>query len=144
MNDLSAAGLREVARTWGSALPYENADPRAAVTLDACEMRLRELHPYAMGIYDHLRGNQGLSRADAMRTTAAEFLKHPRPRPAPQSAPQVAPAASRGSGRTPRGMPTGLEFPSPPGTGRASSPSRPAGPAGRTPAARQASPGRSR
>jgi hypothetical protein len=144
MNDLTDASLGEVARVWGSALPYENADPRAAVTLDACEMRLRELHPYAMGIYDRLRKNEGLSRTGAMRTAAAEFLKHPRPRPAPKDAPQPTPAASHGSGRAPRGMPAGLDFPNPPGTGPANSPTRRAGQGGRSPAARQARPGRSR
>jgi len=34
-----------------------------------------------MGRYDQLR-KAGASRADAMRTAAPEFLKHPRPRPA--------------------------------------------------------------
>jgi hypothetical protein len=92
MNDLNNASLGEVANAWGSALPYENADPRAAATLDACEKRLRELHPDAMGIYDRLRKNEGLSRADAMRTAAPEFLKHPRPRPAAKGAVQSQPA----------------------------------------------------
>jgi hypothetical protein len=82
---LGDASLIEVARAWGSALPYEHADPGAAVALDACEMRLRDLHPYAMRRYDDLR-KIGLSRADAMRTAAPEFLKHPRPRPAPRDA----------------------------------------------------------
>jgi len=144
MNDLNDASLGEAARAWGSALPYENADPRAAVTLDACEMRLRELHPYAMGIYDRLRQNEGLSRTDAMRSAAAEFLKHPRPRPAPKDAPQPTPAASHGSGPASRGVPVGLDFPGLPGTGRANSLSRRAGQGGRSPAARQARPGRSR
>ena len=82
---LADASLPEVARAWGAALPYENADPGAAVALDACEMRLRDLHPYAMRSYDQIRKG-GLSRADAMRTAAPEFLKHPRPRPAPKDA----------------------------------------------------------
>jgi hypothetical protein len=82
---LADAGLTEVAKAWGSALPYETADPGAAVALDACEMRLRELHPYAMRTYDQLR-KRGESRADAMRAAAPEFLKHPRPRPAPRDA----------------------------------------------------------
>ena len=81
MNDLNDASLSEVAHAWGSALPYENADPRAVAALDACERRLRELHPHAMGIYDRLRTNEGLNRADAMRTAAPEFLKHPRRAP---------------------------------------------------------------
>jgi hypothetical protein len=82
---LADASLTEVARAWGSALPYEYADAGAAVALDACEMRLRDLHPYAMRRYDQLR-RAGQSRADAMRTAAPEFLKHPRPRPAPKDA----------------------------------------------------------
>lgn len=87
MNDLNDASLGEVAHAWGSALPYENADPQAAAALDACERRLRELHPHAMGIYDRLRQNEGLSRADAMRTAAPEFLKRPAPNDAAQSQP---------------------------------------------------------
>ena len=82
---LADASLIEVARAWGSALPYENADPGAAAALDNCEMRLRDLHPYAMRRYDQLR-KAGASRADAMWTAAPEFQKHPRPRPAPQDA----------------------------------------------------------
>jgi len=82
---LADASLTEAARAWGSALPYETADPGAAGALDACEMRLRDLHPYAMRRYDQSRKG-GLSRADAMRTAAPEFLKHPRPRPAPKDA----------------------------------------------------------
>ena len=85
MNDLNDASLGEVAHAWGSALPYEHVDARAAAALDACERRLRELHPYAMGIYDRLRQNEGLSRADAMRTAAPEFLKRPAPKDAVQS-----------------------------------------------------------
>ena len=87
---LADASLTEVARAWGAALPYENADPGAAVALDACEMRLRDLHPYGMRSYDQLREG-GLSRADAMRTAAPEFLKHPRPRPAPKDARDLVP-----------------------------------------------------
>ena len=59
MNDLNDASLGEVAHAWGSALPYEHVDARAAAALDACERRLRELHPYAMGIYDRLRKTRG-------------------------------------------------------------------------------------
>jgi hypothetical protein len=85
---LADASFTEVATWWGSALPYENADPGAAEALDACERRLRELHPYAMRRYDQLR-EAGASRADAMWTAAPEFLKHPRPRPAPRDAQQL-------------------------------------------------------
>lgn len=87
---LADAGLIEVAKAWGSALPYETADSGAAVAMDACEMRLRDLHPYAMRRYDQLR-KDGQSRADAMRTAAPEFLKHPRPRPAPKDAQDLVP-----------------------------------------------------
>jgi hypothetical protein len=97
---LADASLTEVARAWGSAVPYENADPGAAVALDACEMRLRDLHPYAMRHYDKLR-KAGASRYDAMRSAAPEFLKHPRPRPAPQDAQDLhLPLAGPGDGAT--------------------------------------------
>ena len=49
---LADASLHEAAYAWGSALPYEGADPGAAVALDLAERRLRDLHPHAMRIYD--------------------------------------------------------------------------------------------
>jgi hypothetical protein len=99
---LADASLRETARAWGSALPYEHADPGAAVALDACEVRLRDLHPYAMRIYDRAR-SRGQSRAGAMRTAAEEFLKDPRPRPAPKDTRDLhlpLPAAAGATGQT--------------------------------------------
>ena len=97
---LADATLHEVAHAWGSALPYEHVDPGAAVALDLCERRLREIHPYAMRIYDRLR-KAGRSRDEAMRAAAPHFLKHPQPRPAPQDAndlhlPLTGPAGSAG------------------------------------------------
>jgi len=84
---LADAGLRDVARAWGSALPYEDTDAAAREALDAAETRLREIHPYGMRAYDKLRDG-GRARAEAMREAAPEFLKHPRPRPAPRDAHQ--------------------------------------------------------
>jgi hypothetical protein len=80
---LADATLDETAYAWGSALPYEHADPGAAVALDACEVHLRDLHPHAMRIYDRHR-RAGRSREDAMRAAMPEFDKQPRSRPAPQ------------------------------------------------------------
>ena len=82
---LADATLHEAAYAWGSALPYEHAEPGAAVALDLAERRLGELHPHAMRIYDRHR-QDGLSREDAMRATAPEFDKSPRARPAPRDA----------------------------------------------------------
>jgi len=100
---LADAGLRDVARAWGSALPYEDADAAAREALDAAEARLREMHPYGMRAYDTLRDG-GRARAEAMREAAPEFLKHPRPRPAPRDAHQgrylTAPSPAAGE-RTP-------------------------------------------
>jgi hypothetical protein len=82
---LADADLRETVYAWGSALPFEHADPGAAVALDACEVRLRDLHPHAMRIYDRAR-KAGQSRLDAMRTASPQFEKQPRSREAPQDA----------------------------------------------------------
>ncbi len=96
---LADADLRDVARAWGSALPYEDTDAAAREALNAAEARLREIHPYGMRAYDKLRDG-GRARAEAMREAAPEFLKHPRPRPAPRDAHQgrylTAPAPTAG------------------------------------------------
>ena len=82
---LADATLPEAARAWGAALAQEGADAAAETALDAAEARLRELHPYAMAIYDRLRG-EGLPRDEAMRQAVPAFLLDPRPRPAPRDA----------------------------------------------------------
>jgi hypothetical protein len=82
---LADATLRNVATAWGSAAPWEHADSGAQAALEACETRLRELHPYAMRRFDELRG-RGWARADAMMDAAQAFALHPSPRPAPQDA----------------------------------------------------------
>lgn len=82
---LADATLPETARAWGAALAYEGLDPEASAALDAAELRLREIHPYAMAIYDQLR-EQGLPREEAMRRAVPAFLMDPRPRPAPRDA----------------------------------------------------------
>jgi hypothetical protein len=85
---LDNASLRDVAGAWGAAAPYEEADAGAAVAMDACEARLRVLHPPAMKEYDALR-RSGLSRVEAMKRVAPEFLRHPSPRPGPRNASDV-------------------------------------------------------
>jgi hypothetical protein len=82
---LADATLRNVATAWGSAAPWEHADSGAQAALEACETRLRELHPYAMRRFDELRG-RGWARTDAMMDAAPAFALHPSPRPAPQDA----------------------------------------------------------
>jgi hypothetical protein len=80
---LADASLRDVARAWGAAAPWEGADQGAAAALSACEIRLRELHPYAMRRYDELRA-RGWGRTHAMAEAAPGFAMHPSPRPAPE------------------------------------------------------------
>ena len=80
---LADATLRNVATAWGSAAPWEQADSEAQAALEACETRLRELHPYAMRRFDDLR-SRGWARADAMMDAGPAFALHPSPRPAPQ------------------------------------------------------------
>lgn len=80
---LADAALPDVARAWGSALPYEQADASARDAMDAAEGRLRDLHPYAMAHYDRLRAD-GRSRMDSMWEAMPDFQLHPRPRPAPR------------------------------------------------------------
>jgi len=94
---LADATLPETARAWGAALAHEGTDPAAGAALDAAEARLRELHPYAMAIYDRLR-SQGLAREEAMRQAVPSFLLDPRPRPAPRDAHQGRYLTASGSG----------------------------------------------
>lgn len=79
---LGQAGLYDVARVWGAAVPYADRnvpwyEPTAASALRSAAERLRELHPYAMARYDRLR-DDGLSPAEAMRQAAPLFARHPR------------------------------------------------------------------
>lgn len=80
---LADASLRDVARTWGAAAPWEGTDASAAAALENSETRLRELHPYAMRRYDELRA-RGWGRTHAMADAAPGFALHPSPRPAPE------------------------------------------------------------
>lgn len=82
---LAQAGFVQVARAWGGAACFADADPAASLALRRCEGRLRELHPYAMARYDRLRGD-GMSPLDAMRETVPLFARSPHVRtgdPAP-------------------------------------------------------------
>jgi hypothetical protein len=81
---LADAALLDVARAWGAAAPYADADPAAAAAVRACEVRLRELHPYAMAHYDRLRA-QGAGLTEAMSQAAPLFARHPNARPHPGS-----------------------------------------------------------
>lgn len=78
---LNTAGLLDVARIWGAAMPYADRgarwyDPTAASAMAKCEARLRTLHPYAMARYDRLRAD-GAGAADAMRQAAPLFTAPP-------------------------------------------------------------------
>ena len=82
------AGLADVARAWGAAIPWEQAEAGAADALDAAEARLRELHPAAMRGFDRRRA-AGTPRADAMLATVGDFVLDPagsagRPRACPR------------------------------------------------------------
>jgi hypothetical protein len=84
---LADATLRDVARVWGAAAPWEGTGQGAEAALEASETRLRELHPYAMRRYDDLRA-RGWGRTHAMSDAAPAFALHPSPRPAPEDANQ--------------------------------------------------------
>ena len=92
-------------------------------------------------VYAEMKAAQRASEAESQQEMAT--LRGGAARQ-PILAPQPTPAASPGSGQAARGMPIGLDFPSPPGAGPANSPSRRAGQSGRFSAARRARPGRSR
>jgi hypothetical protein len=84
---LRRANLMDVARAWGSALPYADRsvpwyEPTAATAMRKCEERLRELHPFAMARYDRLR-DQGLGPAEAMAEAAPLFAGPARAHDAP-------------------------------------------------------------
>ncbi len=80
---LADAAMPELARAWGAALAYEDADAGARAALQATETRMRDLHPAAMARYDKLRA-AGQDRAGAMRKAAPGLPLDPGPRPAPR------------------------------------------------------------
>jgi hypothetical protein len=82
---LADAGLLDVARAWGAAAPFAEADPGAAAAVRACERRLRGLHPYAMARYDRLRAD-GAGLDEAMNEVVPLFARHPYARPHPGTA----------------------------------------------------------
>lgn len=82
---LRSANLVEVSAVWCAAVHYADPasdlyDRSAERAVDNCEVRLRELHPYAMNRYDRLRAD-GVSRIDAIVEVAPLFLNHPTARP---------------------------------------------------------------
>ncbi|MEU7002703.1 hypothetical protein [Nonomuraea sp. NPDC046570] len=82
---LRTADMTQVARAWGSAVPYVDSDVSAAHAIRKCEERLRELHPHAMEHYDRLRAD-GLALVEAMQKAAPFFTRDPNVRtgnPAP-------------------------------------------------------------
>jgi hypothetical protein len=62
------ADSRTALMAWVSAQPHREDDPQADLVASRAEVRLRELHPDAMGRYDALRA--GLSPVEAMREVA--------------------------------------------------------------------------
>jgi hypothetical protein len=85
---INRADLTETLRAWSAAMPFSDStdlwhEPKATDAMHACEERLRDLHPYGMHRYDHLRG-QGRMPAGAMRE-AAPFFSHMRGTPQPRT-----------------------------------------------------------
>ncbi len=70
---LASADMLETAKLWGAAAPYADQHPEAKIAADNAEGRLRELRPQTMSVYDRLRDEQGMSRADAMEHVAPMF-----------------------------------------------------------------------
>ena len=102
---LRRADLIETAHAWGAALPYTDRavpwyEPAAATAMTRCEDRLRSLHPYAMAYYDRLISD-GQDPAEAMRTAAPLFARHPQARDAPSVPRPMLEAAARGPGGDP-------------------------------------------
>jgi hypothetical protein len=79
------AGLFDAARAWGAALPWAHAEEDAFRAVGLAEDRLREVHPYAMDIYDQQLqarlampdAQQFLARAEAMLAAVDSFALHP-------------------------------------------------------------------
>lgn len=77
---LAQAGVLDVARAWGAAVPYAAEDQGADAAMRACERRLGDLHPYGMSHYWRLR-EAGAGPVEAMTGAAPMFDLHPNPRP---------------------------------------------------------------
>jgi hypothetical protein len=76
---LRGAGLLDVGAAWGAALPYadpasERFERSAQATVEKCESRLRNLHPYGMARYDRLRAD-GMGPVDAMQEAVPLFRR---------------------------------------------------------------------
>ena len=70
---LASADLLQTAQLWGAAAPYAEYHREANMAVEQAEARLRELRPQTMSVYDRLRNEVGLSRADAMAQVAPMF-----------------------------------------------------------------------
>ncbi len=70
---LASADLLETAKMWGAAAPYADQHHEAKIAVENAEVRLRELRPQTMSVYDRLRDEQAMSRADAMEQVAPMF-----------------------------------------------------------------------
>lgn len=73
---IDGADLLATARAWRAAAPYTGKDPHADTAREACEKRLRNLHPHAMDRYDRLR-HDGQHPVDAMTDAAPLFARRP-------------------------------------------------------------------
>jgi len=111
---LAQADLLQAGRVWGAAASYADNDPEAAAALRRVEDRLRALHPYAMTLYDRLRG-EGSSPLDAMGEAVQLFNREPQVRPG-----QPAPARLEVEAPLPGAHPTSEPVP---GDGPGPSPS---------------------
>jgi hypothetical protein len=71
---LRNAGLVDTATVWSAAVPHAGFDDSALSSVQNCERRLRDLHPYAMSRYDRLRAD-GLGPAEAMAEAVPLFAR---------------------------------------------------------------------
>jgi hypothetical protein len=79
---LARADLLDLAVAWRTARVREGQFPEARGAAEAVEERLREMYPHPMDLYDQAV-RDGVPRADAMRTAAAEMARTPVMRPHP-------------------------------------------------------------
>jgi hypothetical protein len=71
---LRTAGLVDTATVWSAAVPYAGSDDSALSSVQNCERRLRDLHPYAMSRYDRLRAD-GIGPVEAMAEAVPLFAR---------------------------------------------------------------------
>src|SRR5205814_7924733 len=76
------ADLYDLAVAWRTARVRGHQFPEARGAAEAVEERLRDMYPHPMDLYDQAV-RDGVPRADAMRTAAAEMARTPVMRPHP-------------------------------------------------------------